>query len=75
MPKQFEYLSNKDLKNLVLECIEWDTTGVIPDGQLRAQADLYMENVPVDVVVARKHCREAAIQEAAKRWVVDQKDE
>lgn len=70
MPRQFEHLSDQALTVLVHDGITWDETGVIPEGALRIEADRYLESMPsMDVATARKICRDAAVREAAVRWM------
>ena len=72
MPRPFENHSDEALAALVKDSLDWDNTGVLPDGILRIEADRYREHTPVDVAVARKHCRDAAIKEAGLRWMAGQ---
>lgn len=73
MPRQFEQVNDQTLTALVKDGLDWDSTGVLPNGILRIEADRYMENFPtMAVATARKICREEAIREAAVRWMETQ---
>lgn len=70
MPRQLEHCSDEELASLIKDGLDWDETGVLPNGVLRIEADRIRETYPdMPVAYSRKLCREAALREAAIRWM------
>lgn len=73
MPRQLEHCNDQELACLIKDGLDWDSTGVLPDGVLRIEAERIRETYPtMDVAYSRRICREAALREAAIRWMETQ---
>lgn len=73
MPRRFEKINDQELTALVKDGLDWESTGVLPNGILRIEADRYIDLYPtMDVSSSRKICRDEAFREATVRWMETQ---